>query len=228
MKNGNQELSIFVDESGIFNADVSNSRFYVVSFVFHDQSIDISEHIAKFESFLDFIGLKGCCFHAGPIIRREDSFRNMDLPIRRKIFSRMTAFARSLPIECKTFCIDKRYCQSAGHLYQSLLRQMAEFLASKRNDIIRYSNIKIYYDNGQFQIHDILRVALATLPIEFKTNVTPDSYRLFQVADLICTMKLLTAKKDASLQLSRSEARFFHSPHELQKNYINRLKPLLD
>lgn len=36
-----KELSIFVDESGHFDMTSKTSPYYLVSFVFHDQSLDI-------------------------------------------------------------------------------------------------------------------------------------------------------------------------------------------
>ncbi len=38
-------LSIFVDESGSFKFPDSESRFYIMGIVFHDQSLDISSDI---------------------------------------------------------------------------------------------------------------------------------------------------------------------------------------
>ena len=50
-----------------------------------------------------------------------------------------------------------------------------------------------------------------------------DNYKLFQVADLICTLKLLNLKRENNL-LSNSEMMFFKSSRDLNKNYI---KPIL-
>lgn len=52
-------------------------------------------------------------------------------------------------------------------------------------------------------------------------KVQPIDYKLFQVADLLCTMELLSLKAEA---FSKSERDFFHSVREFKKNY---LKPLL-
>ena len=42
-----KELSIFVDESGNISYPDSDSRFYIIGMVFHDQSVDISSDVAK-------------------------------------------------------------------------------------------------------------------------------------------------------------------------------------
>lgn len=50
----------------------------------------------------------------------------------------------------------------------------------------------------------------------------PSDYRLFQVADMICTLELLVAKAEDG-SLSKSEREFFGGMRDLKKNY---LKPL--
>ena len=57
--------------------------------------------------------------------------------------------------------------------------------------------------------------------VEFK-KVIPADYRLFQVADLICTLKLTELKANRHL-LSKSKIYFFENERTLKKNY---LKPL--
>ena len=57
--------------------------------------------------------------------------------------------------------------------------------------------------------------------VEFR-KVIPADYRLFQVADLICTLKLTELKMENHL-LSKSEIYFFNDERTLKKNY---LKPL--
>ncbi len=53
-------------------------------------------------------------------------------------------------------------------------------------------------------------------------RVIPSDYRLFQVADLVCTLTLTELKLDAHT-LSKSELLFFGDERTLKKNY---LKPL--
>lgn len=56
---------------------------------------------------------------------------------------------------------------------------------------------------------------------EFR-RVMPEKYKLFQVADLVCSMELVRLKLEKNL-LSKSEEIFFGNPRDLKKNY---LKPL--
>ena len=52
MKKTTREISVFVDESGSFEADSTSSRFYMVCMVFHDQSVDIKGNIENLNKAL--------------------------------------------------------------------------------------------------------------------------------------------------------------------------------
>ena len=57
-------------------------------------------------------------------------------------------------------------------------------------------------------------------------KVSPVDYKLFQVADLICTMELTNDKANRNA-LSKSELEFFHSARDFKKNlykYIEKKK----
>ena len=83
--------------------------------------------------------------------------------------------------------------------------------------------MKIYYDNGQVKVSRILSSVFNVLldNVEFR-RVLPSEYRLFQVADLICTIKLAELKLEKHI-LSKSEKFFFEDVRTLKKNY---LKPI--
>ena len=68
------ELSIFIDESGDFGPYDYRSPYYIITMVFHDQSVDISTLITKLESDLSNRGFPNHCVHTGPIIRRENEY----------------------------------------------------------------------------------------------------------------------------------------------------------
>ena len=73
-------LSVFIDESGDFGFIKDASKYYLITLVFHDQSIDISSIIEKIKD--------KPVFHAGPIIRREYPFQNESIEDRKKYFRR--------------------------------------------------------------------------------------------------------------------------------------------
>ena len=52
-----KEISIFIDESGDFGEYAVHSPYYIITMVFHDQSVDISNNISKLDEELDYLGL---------------------------------------------------------------------------------------------------------------------------------------------------------------------------
>lgn len=90
----------------------------------------------------------------------------------------------------------------------------------------RYVCAKIRKDEYPDVITLIARISKAIAGIlnahvQFR-KVKPVDYKLFQVADLICTMELL-AEKAESNSFSRSEQEFFCSVRDFKKNYLNLL-----
>ena len=52
-----KELSVFIDESGDFGQYKIHSPFYIVTLVFHDQSINITENINQLNNKIHSLGL---------------------------------------------------------------------------------------------------------------------------------------------------------------------------
>ncbi len=220
-----REVSVFVDESGSFESDERSSRYYLVCFVFHEQSADISPWVSELEAFLESAGLGARhCVHVGPLVRREGEYSNMDRVVRQAVFRHMAAFARKSPISYRCFLVDKHFGGGDSAVHDSLFRKMSEFLASRSYLTEAVDRLKVYYDNGQSQVRKLLAEVFApnSSKTEFVANVRPDSYRLFQVADLLCTVEL-TAAKASDGGLSVSERRFFGERREFMRNV---LKPL--
>ena len=92
----------------------------------------------------------------------------------------------------------------------------------------RFSRVKVYYDCGQTYITHLLHKGFDELKIpivEFAQSVKPRHYKLFQVADLICTLRLLAAKLETEGRLSPSEFRFFGGIKAFKHNVLRRIKP---
>ncbi len=87
-----RELSIFIDESGDFGDYCFHSPYYIIAMIFHKQSTDIQRQINHLDNELSYLGLNNLCIHTGPIIRKEEIYKNMDLIERRRIFNKMMAF----------------------------------------------------------------------------------------------------------------------------------------
>ena len=92
------ELSIFIDESGDFGPYDFRSPYYIITMVFHDQSVDISGPIATLEQDLANRGFPDHCVHTGPIIRRENEYEFETIQIRRRILNSMVTFMNPLDV----------------------------------------------------------------------------------------------------------------------------------
>ena len=90
-----------------------------------------------------------------------------------------------------------------------MAQELAIFIRDNLQTLISFDTVKIYYDNGQNEISKILNVSFNTLltNVEFK-KVYPVDYKLFQVADLMCTLELLNIKYNKN-SLSKSEKALF-------------------
>lgn len=226
-----KELSIFVDESGDFGAYSHHSPYYIIAMVFHDQSKDLSEQFDNLKWDLTNLSLSNqlpnFCIHAGPIIRAEREYENYSIPERRRILNCMTKFIRSISKDISYQCvhIKKEPSENLMQVVARLSAQISQFIFAHNGYFSRYK-VKIYYDNGQTQVTQLLKSVFGRFfyDVEIK-NASPSEYRLFQVADMLCTMELIRLKMDA-YALSKSELKFFGSERDLKKNYIKPLKNL--
>ena len=219
-----KELSIFIDESGDFGEYAIHSPYYIITMVFHDQSVDISSDIAKLDKELDYLDLHDVCIHTGPIIRKEEIYKDMSIEERRRIFNKMVAFVRQLDISYKAFYIEKKHIDDSVDAAGKLAKQIATFIREHYEDFLEADDVKIYYDNGQVQVSKILAsVFSALLPNPIYRKVLPKDYKLFQVADLLCTFTLIELKINDNLY-SKSEEYFFGNRRDFKKNYLKKLK----
>ena len=218
-----KELSVFVDESGDFGEYSVKAPYYIISLIFHDQSVDLSSNFAELEKWLAAAGFSHHCTHAGPIIRREEEYQYIDLATRQRLLKRLMAFVRMSDICIRTFYIEKRHTTDSVDAAGKLSKQLSRFIRDHYSFLMSFDRIKVYYDNGQIELTHILSSVFNSLldGVEFK-RVLPSEYRLFQIADLVCSLKL-TELKAASSSLSKSEEVFFGDLRTLRKNY---LKPL--
>ena len=166
---------------------------------FHNQNENIQPAISKLNRELSYLNLNNLCIHTGPIIRKEKIYAHMSIEERRRIFNKMVAFIRQINIRYKSFYIEKK------------------------QDFLSFHDVKIYYDNGQVEVNKILSsVFNALLPNPIFRKIMPAEYKLFQAADLLCTLELVKLKLENNM-FSKSEKSFFGNIRDLKKNY---LKPL--
>lgn len=217
-----KELSIFVDESGDFGKFNENSPFYIVSFVFHEQIHSINNQVAALNHSLEEIGMRKHTIHTAPLIRREKSYKDYDISIRRKIFHKLFYFTKSVNISHASLVVDKHPNSSAMDLTKHLSKQLSALIKDNFQYFTSFDNIIIYYDNGQYQVTNILVAIFNTLlsiDCEFR-QVLPSDYKLFQTADLICTLALIKTKLERGKKFTNSEEIFFGSAGKLRKTFL--------
>ncbi|MCM1160667.1 MAG: DUF3800 domain-containing protein [Roseburia sp.] len=188
-------LSVFIDESGDFGSYDSHAPFYLVAMVLHNQDINITKNIDDLENHLSNLGYKQHAIHTGPLIRRESVYSNDLMEDRKRLFNALFNFTRKLDFHYVCAKIRKDECPDVIALTARISKSIAEILRFHQDYWEKFNKIIIYYDNGQIELTKILTSVFNTLyaHVEFR-KVKPVDYKLFQVADLICTMELLAEK----------------------------------
>ena len=220
-------LSIFVDESGRFQYPDNASRFYIISMVLHDQDFDISPEVEELDRRFRLMHLEKLCFHAGPLIRQEKVFAVMDRSLRYRILAAMLAFARKVDFKYHCLVVDKHFVTSSEQIVNRLDGMLKKFLASNRDLLGAFDRVKVYYDCGQSPVTNILHKSFVSLPgikMEFAQAVRPEKYRLFQLADLVCTMKFIEEKIASGDGMTDSEFKFFGGPKDFRHNILRYIR----
>lgn len=215
------ELSIFVDESGDFGPVEPHNPFYLLTLLFHEQDNSFVLDAAKLDNHLRQSGAGVQNIHTGPLIRQEEMYRTIDLDARRALFRTISNFTRASNVTHKTFIFEKRHHDHGGDLYTRMTESLRDFFDGNIEAFLDYDRVVIYYDNGQGEIKNMLLAVCEDIfkhTFQYK-EVNPFDYKLFQVADFICTVERLALKKDRGT-LSRSETMFFSKKSKELRNHI--------
>ena len=216
-----RELSIFVDESGDFGSFEAHAPYYIVTMVLHDQRVNISENIRKLNESLGYLGYADeQAIHTEPLIRRETPYREYAPNERRAIFSKLYYFTLNCDIQYKSFVFKKDEYKDIFKLEAKMAKEISLFIRENLSYFQSFDKVILYYDNGQHELNRILNTVLATELTDYDVRrVQPNDYKLFQVADLICTLELLE-QKIKNAQMTRSETLIFHSKRDLNKDFL--------
>jgi hypothetical protein len=80
-----RELSTFADESGDSS---TQSKYYLLTLVFHDQANDITPNITKHEQALRTAGLSDIPFHMSPLLNGHHDYEHLTLSQRKQLLVR--------------------------------------------------------------------------------------------------------------------------------------------
>ena len=142
---------------------------------------------------------------------------------RKRLLNALFNFARKLDFHYICPIIRKSECSDVIAMTGKLSRAITNEMTKHEVFWNSFDKVIVYYDNGQVELTKILSSVFNVLytDVEFR-KVKPVDYKLFQVADLVCTMELLSEKAE-NHSFSKSETEFFCSVRDFKKNY---LKPL--
>ena len=135
------ELSIFIDESGDFGETRDVRDYYLVTFVFHDQSRDISHEIIKLEETVRLLNNGIEYIHTGPIIRKEDVFRIHSLDTRRRMIYTIFNFAMKCPVCYYTFAIKRKEASDRVQLSGKLGKAINQMLNNNMDFLTSFDKV---------------------------------------------------------------------------------------
>ena len=192
-----KELSIFVDEAGVLGPYKVRDPYYILSFVFHNQEDDISSDLKVFKESIANLGFNIKSLHAGPIIRREEEYKNVAREDRKRLFKVMMSFFRKSPLLCKSIYFEKKHMEDDVEIVDRLSTELKRFLQEHLEFFQGFDAVKVYYDNGQIPIAKMLVVVFKFMlsNVQFK-KVVPSNYQIFQLSDMLCTLKLIELKME--------------------------------
>lgn len=222
-----RELSIFCDESGGMHG---TSKYRIVVLLFHDQGIDIQEHIARYCLDLANKGLEDIPFHASPLMNGKRPYDQLDPASRRKMFASFSYFQSRLPYKYMLFAYKRSEIPGEVEYIARLRRDLVIFLSDNLGYFQSFDKVKIYYDDGQQTITNALHAAfeyeLSKEALLYK-NASPREYRLSQVADYLCTLELAALKFDANEITATDEMFFGLSAPKFKRDYLKKVRKKL-
>lgn len=188
----------------------------------------INNLINNLDISLDETNLKRHTIHTGPLIRREKIYSDLDIAERYKIFSKLFHFTRKVDIKYQNIIVNKKQTKLITDINNKISKQLSNIVKENLYYFQKFDKIIIYYDDGQLPLANIL-ISVFTSWFQDKFEyrvVNPQEYKLFQTADLICTLSLIEHKLNEGKALSASEIKFFRSPRTLKINYLKYLKKI--
>ena len=218
-----RELSIFVDESG---DRAGLSRYYVLCLVFHDQSIDITKDISKYEEHLAQSNLPNIPFHSESLLNGRKDYELIDIKNRKKMLSAFATLVRHLPFKYAPFIYKRHELSDPDLLSAQMKRDISQFLFDHLSFFQQYGRVKLYYDNGQDIVKralvDSLNFVLSTGVVQRRKTSMID-YRLEQVADYLCTIELASIKYTAN-ENGGTYNKFFGGIGAFKKNCLKQAR----
>lgn len=192
----------------------------------HEQDEDVSESICLYERSLAEKGLPDIPFHASPLLNGHDGYENMEPADRKRLLSSFRVFFRHMPVRYTCITLKTKEYGDLEGVTAAMRKRLVDFLFDKLACFQDFDAVKIYYDDGQKSvtkaIHKAVDYALAKDAVVYRLASFSD-YRLSQIANYICTMKL-TALKYADKVSTATDEKFFGSWSQFRKGILKEVR----
>ena len=220
------KINIYIDESGVFGPYQFHSQYYIVTLVIHNPSDNITENINYLNHKMDNEKFDNLNIHTGPLIRREYDYDRFSLLERKRIFNILYNFVRTIDIKYHTILVEKKQFASDIDLANRISKNLSKFLKCNLLSLLNHESVIVYYDKGQRELNNVIvsvfNSILNNVEFEKEKNSQAD-HKLFQAADMLCTLELL-AEKIRRKSLSKSELAFFSSGKNIYKSYLRAIE----
>ena len=215
-------LNIFIDESGDFGFSKGHAMFYVISFVIHDPTNDITPPLKHLNLKLNNISHDGMV-HLGDLIHGNNSYKDWSIEERKKVLWATINFASSCDIKVHSIVIDRNFVNTEAQLNRELFKGFSNLVNKASNLFKKYEKIRIYYDQGQKQLGVVIDGSFLKYEVERVSAFDKNEKRLFQVADMLTYVDKTISKYNSKIKLSKTEEKFFSKPGTSIKKTIKQI-----
>ena len=221
------KIGIYVDESGNFGDLNDSARYCMIALVFCEED-RVDDNARK--AYMDAIFRLGAdpdsmVFHTAPLIRQEEQFSAMSRNMRGKIFYQMLSFVRKSKLMFRCFAVNTKYVSTKDQIVNNLRNEILEFISENTQWFSRCDEALLYYDAGQKEVTRILNVLdeACACKVSAVPGVRQENEILLQVADFICTIKLMEMRLSDGVPFNSSEKRFFGTTRDFKRNVYRKI-----
>jgi hypothetical protein len=194
--------------------------------VFHDPSHEIGAALCRLDEAMSQRGYAGCTVHAGPLVGRYKEFKPLARAARKEIFDIFFDFVRTADIRYRTFVVEMKLVEKRSDFKAQIIKKLSDFLQENAMELLLYERVVIHHDKGggSGAFGNIIATTFRTHCRKVRVKiVSPADCRLFQAADMLCTLELIALKMERGA-LSKSELCFFSSAEDLEREYLSAVR----
>lgn len=159
-------------------------------------------------------------------MRGNELYKDLSCQTRIRLLGCFSAFAVKCPFSYTVFAYKKDRFLNDEALFARMRRDLVVFLFDHLSGFQAYEAIKIYYDDGQGPVtnvlHDAFEYALGSQTIVYR-DCTPSNFRLQQTADYICELELAAIKHENS-EWGNTEKLIFGTWRDFNKGHLKKMR----